>query len=389
MLKRTNFSKIIVLSLLGIAALGICRAEDSKLPKGVTLYTPYTQISVPPGESIDYNVDVINGNEGVEELDVSVSGIPGGWNYDLKSGGWKVGKISVLPGEKKTLSLKVEVPVRVNKGRYSFRVMASNVAGTHTLPLTVIVSQQGTYKTEFTTDQANMEGQASATFNYNATLRNRTAEEQMYALTSNAPRGWTVSFRANGRQVTSVEVAPNATTTVSIEAKPPASIGTGTFKIPVRAFTASTSAELDFEAVITGSYAMELTTPTGLLSSSITAGAVKKIELEVRNTGSSELKGIEMSGSKPADWEVTFDPEKVESLIAGSSTTVTALVKASRKAIPGDYVVKMTARTPEVSSTADFRMSVKTSMLWGWVGILIIAAVLGGVYYLFRKYGRR
>jgi len=380
---------MIVLSLLGIAAFGICRAEDSKLPKGVTLYTPYTQISVPPGESIDYSVDVINGNEGVEELDVSVSGIPGGWNFDLKSGGWKVGKISVLPGEKKTLSLKVEVPVRVNKGRYSFRVTASNVAGTHTLPLTVIVSQQGTYKTEFTTDQANMEGQASATFNYNATLRNRTAEEQMYALTSNAPRGWTVSFRANGKQVTSVEVAPNATTTVSIEAKPPASIGTGTFKIPVRAFTASTSAELDFEAVITGSYAMELTTPTGLLSSSITAGAVKKIELEVRNTGSSELKGIEMSASKPADWEVTFDPEKVESLIAGSSTTVTALVKASRKAIPGDYVVKMTARTPEVSSTADFRMSVKTSMLWGWIGILIIAAVLGGVYYLFRKYGRR
>jgi uncharacterized membrane protein len=134
---------------------------------------------------------------------------------------------------------------------------------------------------------------------------------------------------------------------------------------------------------------MDFTTPTGLLSSSITAGDVKKIELEVRNTGSSEMRGIELSASKPADWEVAFDPDKIESLIAGSSTTVTAIVKASRKAIPGDYMVKMTARTPEVSSTADFRMAVKTSMLWGWVGIMIIVAVLGGVYYLFRKYGRR
>jgi uncharacterized membrane protein len=125
------------------------------------------------------------------------------------------------------------------------------------------------------------------------------------------------------------------------------------------------------------------------LSSSITAGDTKKIELEVRNTGSSELKGIEFSASKPADWDVTFEPNKIEALIAGGSMTVTALVKASRKAIPGDYVVKMTARTPEVSSTADFRMAVKTSMLWGWLGILVIAAVLGGVYYLFRKYGRR
>ena len=385
MLKRTRLIKMIVLSLLGVVAFGICRADDSKLPKGVTLFTPYAQISVPPGESINYSVDVINGNEAVEVLNVSISGIPRGWNYELKSGGWKIGKISVLPGEKITLSLKVDVPVQVNRGTYNFRV----AAGAHVLPLTVIVSEQGTYKTEFTTDQSNMEGQASATFNYNANLRNRTAEEQLYALTSDAPRGWNVSFRANGRQVTSVEVAPNATTNVSIEVKPPSSIGTGTFKIPVRAFTSSTSGEIEFEAVITGSYTMDFTTPTGLLSSSITAGDVRKLELEVRNTGSSELRDIEFSASKPTDWDVTFTPEKVESLIAGSSTTVSAVVKASRKAIPGDYMVRMTARTPEVSSTADFRMAVKTSMLWGWIGILIIAAVLGGVYYLFRKYGRR
>jgi len=379
----TRKTKFFVCSFfLGVMILGFSRAEN---PKGVTLYTPFTQISVPPGESIDYSVDVINGNEAVENLEVSVSGIPRGWSSELKSGGWKIGQISVLPGEKKTLSLKVEVPVQVNKGLYHFKINAGN----YTLPLTIVVSAQGTYKTEFTTDQANMEGQASATFNYNANLRNRTAEEQLYAITANAPRGWTVSFRANGKQVTSVEVAPNATTNVSIEIKPPAQIEAGKFKIPVRAFTSSTSAELEFEAVITGSFTMELTTPTGLLSSSITAGDTRKIELEVRNTGSSELKGIEFSSSKPVDWDVNFEPNKVEQLFAGSSTTVTALVKASRKAIPGDYVVKMIARTPEVSSTADFRMGVKTSMLWGWLGIMVIAAVLGGVYYLFRKYGRR
>ena len=234
-----------------------------------------------------------------------------------------------------------------------------------------------------------MEGQASATFTYNATLRNRTAEQQLYALTSNAPRGWNVSFRAQGRQVTSVEVEPNATSMISVEVKPPSSVGTGSFKIPVRAFSSTTSGDLEFEAVITDSYGIELTTPTGLLSSTVTAGDTRKIALEVRNTGSSELKDIEFSSTKPLDWDVTFEPDKVASLIAGSSTTVSATLKASNKAIPGDYVVKMTARTPEVTSTADFRISVRTSMVWGWIGILVIAVVLGGVYYLFRKYGRR
>ncbi len=377
--KRTRFA---ALTLVGVLVLGICRADN---PKGVILYTPFTQISVPPGETIDYSVEIINKNENVEDLDVSVSGMPRGWNYELKSGGWKIGRISVLPDERKTLSLRVEVPVQVNKGSYSFNVNAGSIS----LPLTIIVSAQGTYNTEFTADQRNMEGQASATFTYNATLRNRTAEQQLYALTANAPRGWNVSFRAQGRQVTSVEVEPNATSMISVEVKPPSSAGTGSFKIPVRAFSSTTSGDLEFEAVITDSYGIELTTPTGLLSSSVTAGDTRKIALEVRNTGSSELKDIEFSSTKPLDWDVTFEPDKVASLIAGSSTTLSATLKASNKAIPGDYVVKMTARTPEVTSTADFRISVRTSMVWGWIGILVIAVVLGGVYYLFRKYGRR
>jgi uncharacterized membrane protein len=381
---QTKLFGFLIFSLTGAMVSGMSVAAETS-GKGVTIYTPYTKISVPPGESVDYSVDVINNDTAVVQLDISVSGMPRGWDYELKSGGWKIGQISVLPAEKKTLSLKVEVPVQVNKGSYRFSVLA----GENSLPLTVTVSEQGTYKTEFTTTQANMEGQASATFTYNANLRNRTAEKQLYAITADAPRGWNTVFRANGKQVTSVEVEPNATANVTIEIKPPAVIETGKFKIPIRASTGSTSAELSLEAVITGSYSMELTTPDGLLSSDITAGSNRQVELVIRNTGSSELKDIELSSSKPANWNVTFEPQKIETLIAGATTQATVTVKASDKAIPGDYVVKFTSKTPEASSSVDFRMSVKTSLFSGWLGILVIAAVLGAVYYLFRKYGRR
>ena len=68
---------------------------------------------------------------------------------------------------------------------------------------------------------------------------------------------------------------------------------------------------------------------------------------------------------------------------------MTAILKASSKALPGDYVVTIDAKTPEVNADAQFRIAVKTPMIWGWVGVLIIAAAIGVVYYLFRKYGRR
>ena len=121
----------------------------------VMLYTPYTKIAVPPGESINYSVDVINNCDEVKNASISVSGMPRGWKYEMKAGGWTVDQISVLPGEKKNFSFKVDVPFKVNKGTYHFTLTAPGVAE---LPLTVTVSEQGTYQTEFMTKQPNMQG---------------------------------------------------------------------------------------------------------------------------------------------------------------------------------------------------------------------------------------
>jgi uncharacterized membrane protein len=134
---------------------------------------------------------------------------------------------------------------------------------------------------------------------------------------------------------------------------------------------------------------MQLTTPTGLLSAEVTAGNDTRVELEVRNTGSAELKDITMDYNAPVGWEVTYEPTSIEKLAAGETATVIASLSSSDQSIPGDYVTNMTASTPEVTSSANFRVAVKTSMLWGWLGIFIILAVIGGITYLFRKYGRR
>lgn len=354
--------------------------------QSLILYTPYTRISVSPGESVNYPVDVINKSSGVKNADLSVSGLPNGWTYALKSDGWNVSQISVLPGEKKSFTLQLQVPLKVNKGTYRFTVQAR---GLGQLPLTVAVSQQGTYETEFSSTQANIEGAANSTFTYSATLRNRTADNQVYALNAHTPPGWTVAFKANYKQVSSVSIEPNHTQEITIELNPPDDLPAGAYKIPVVAATSATSARLDLQAVITGSYNMELTTPTGLLSTSITAGDDKRIALVLLNKGSAPLKNIELQAAAPANWEVTFDPKKVETLEPGRSTPVYAVIKADKKAIAGDYETALQARTPETTAKASFRISAETSLLSGWLGVLIILAAVGCVYYLFRKYGRR
>ena len=381
MTMRTNCILLLVI-LLGAFPLNRVHADESG---SIILYTPYTKISVTPGASIDYSIDLINNTDGVTNANLSVSGLPGSWKHEIKSGGWTLSQLSVLSKEKKTFNLKVEVPLKVNKGSYHFTVLA----GETKLPLEVIVAQKGTYQTEFTTDQPNMQGNSKSTFTFNATLKNQTADQQLYALMANAPRGWSVVFKPNYKQATSAQVEANSSQNVSIEIVPPANVEAGNYKIPVRAATGTTSADLELEVVVTGSYEMELSTPRGLLSTEITAGDVKRIELVVRNTGSSLLKDIQLSANKPVDWEVSFEPSKIDMLKAGEPANVVATMKASKKALPGDYVATMTAKTPEVNTDAQFRIAVKTPMIWGWVGVLIIIVAIGAVCYLFRKYGRR
>ncbi len=374
--------------LLGSLLSGIvCFGGYAAYASGsVTLYTPYTKISVSPGESIDYAIDVINKSSAICNVEIVLTGLPKGWDYTLKSGGWNVSELSVLPDEKKNVSLKLEVPLKIDKGAYRFNVVAK---GLYTLPLTVVVSEQGTFKTEFSCKQPNMEGHANSTFAFSADLKNRTPEKQLYSLRAQAPRGWKVIFKANYKQATSVNVEANASENISIEVDPSDYAEAGTYKIPVQAVTSTTSAEIELEVVITGSYAMELVTPSGLLSASITAGDEKKIDLRVRNTGSAELNDIQLSHAAPSGWEVTFDPKKIDKLDAGKTASVTATVKADKNAIAGDYVTNFEARTPEVSSKVSFRIAVKTPVLMGWIGVLIVFVALGSVFHLFRKYGRR
>lgn len=353
---------------------------------GVILYTPYKSIAVSPGQSIDYNIDVINNGSIVRDATISVRGLPKGWTYELKSGGWKVETVSVLPDEKRGLTLKVDVPLKVKKGIYYFSVVA---AGVSKLPLKVTVTEEGTFKSEFTTQRPNMEGNANATFTYTADLKNRTAEKQLYALRADAPRGWNVAFKAAGKQVSSVQVEPNQHESLTIDINPPDVLEAKSYKIPVTAATSNTSATLELEVAIKGSYDMELTTPTGLLSTGVTAGKGRRVELIVINKGSANLTNIKMHQSAPLDWEVTFEPASIDLLEPGKRASVVATISADEKAIAGDYVTNLEARTPEVSSKAAIRVSVKTPMLYGWLGVMVIGGALGGVYSLFRKYGRR
>jgi uncharacterized membrane protein len=86
---------------------------------------------------------------------------------------------------------------------------------------------------------------------------------------------------------------------------------------------------------------------------------------------------------------VTFDKDLIDTLAVGQSAQVIATIKPANDAVTGDYEVDITAKTSQTNSTSPFFVKVKTSTVWGIVGIVIIAAVVVGLVLVFRKFGRR
>lgn len=382
--------KLLSLTIISALMIGVISPLSIGAAEGITLFTPYTGTTVTPGESLTYDIEIMNDSSEVQRLKLSVDDLPKEWSYQLSSGSKTVSELAVAPNSSENFTVDLEVPLQIEKGNYSFDVVAtSNNGMTTSLPITVTISEEGTFQTDLTVDQPNMEGDSEATFTYSLELSNRTAQEQTYALSAQVPDGWQSTFKADGNNVTSVTVESRNSKKVEVEINPAENVKKGTYEIPIVAESGQTTSEVLLESVITGSYDLNLTTSDGRLSGDIQAGDETTIDIVIENTGTSDLSNIALSSNAPSKWEVEFSEPEVNELKAGESKKLKATVKASDQALAGDYVMTLSASADEASSEAQFRMSVKTSMLWGWIGVLLIIGVVASLFFLIRKYGRR
>lgn len=241
----------------------------------------------------------------------------------------------------------------------------------------------------FTASLLNIEAPVNETFRYQATLTNNSDEARVYQLSAEMPEGWRVVFKARGSQITSLNVEGGRTESLTIEIRPAYGAAPAKYPVSVQARAANKTLTLALEAVVEGSYELELTTPTGRLSGEITEGEKAEILLQVKNMGSLALNDITFSSQTPPNWQATFSPSEIQQLDPGETKDVIATLSVPDKTLAGDYVSKFTAKNTPSTSTATFRMTVKTSMLSGWVGIMVILLAIGFVFYLIRKFGRR
>ena len=241
----------------------------------------------------------------------------------------------------------------------------------------------------FTAKLINIEAATNETFRYTTTLHNASATARVYELKADMPDGWLIAFKAEGIQVASINMDAGKSVDIAVEINAAVNAAPKKYVIPVKAIAKGDSLSLNLEAVVKGSYGITLSTPTGKLNDELTSGNQKQLQLVVKNSGTIPLNDLQLSGQLPTGWEVTYEPTTVKHLSPGQTATVTATIKVPDKTLAGDYAATFTATTSSTNAQLAYRLTVKTSLLSGWIGIMVIFLAIGIVYYLIRKYGRR
>ncbi|NLV71823.1 MAG: hypothetical protein GXY46_04350 [Actinobacteria bacterium] len=354
-----------------------------------TLSTPYLAMTVQPGQTVTIDLSITD--TVAQRLDLSVQGVPDGWEASVLGGGRPISAVMTDPEDELSLDLQVKLPPEAVEGTETLTVVARAGATTVSLPIALTVSQVEGGTTELTAEYAALRGPATATFTYTLTLKNSTLEERTYNLSAEGPENWTLSLTPSGatQETPTVSVQSQGTQKLQFKVTPPTRVEIGTYDLRVTASGSGETVSVPLQVEITGTYTLGLTTPDGNLNADVKSGDTTRVQFVVTNSGTGPLQDVKLSAAAPANWEVTFEPRTIDVLPANQQQTVTAVFKPAENAIAGDYVVTLTAAADEASADSDVRVTVKTGTLWGVIGVLIAIAAIAILGFVFRRYGHR
>ncbi|GAB4454604.1 MAG: NEW3 domain-containing protein [Anaerolineales bacterium] len=357
---------------------------------GLSISTTYPSMVVGIGETVTLSMDVRSSIS--QKVDLSVSNLPAGWTAEFRGGGRVINSVYVTEGNSSKVELRVATPKTVAAGRYEFVVTAQGQNERAEFPLAFTVKEKAPARLTFETDFPTIRGGSESAFNFSVTLKNEGDDDLSVSLLADAPRELAVTFKSAGKDITNLptDVKAGSSVKVDITATPLTSLPVGTYPFTVTAQSDTVTAAIELTAEVVGQPQLSITTPDGRLSGTAYINRDNQIKLVLRNSGNSPAAGVKLTVSAPAGWTVTLDPETVVEVPAGGEVEVTANVKPSDKAISGDYVVTFRAQPNQsASKSADFRITVQTSTLWGAVGIALIAVAVAIVGMAVSRFGRR
>ncbi len=387
-----RYGFIAALAALAVVFAPAAKSQDApKDVKGLFLMTDYPAVTVRPGETTNISLRLQNYDMPPERMDLSVSGAPTQWNAKLLGGGQPVDAAMAATNSSVPLSLRLDVPKDAPIGTQKFTINATGTSTKLQLPIAVTLAKDLPAKLTLTPQLPQLRGTSKSSFEYQLSIKNDSGKKETVSLAAQAPRNFDVSFteQYGSQELNAVPIDAGQSKDVKLKVTPPNTASAGQYKVVARVSAEDTSATADLGLDITGQPKLDISGREGLVSTRATAGKETTVPIVITNTGTAPAEDIDLSGSAPSGWKVTFNPQNVDRIAPNANKEVQALITPTDKAIAGDYITTIRAAARGESASSDFRVTVTTSTLMGLYGVGIIGVALLVMVGAVARFGRR
>ena len=392
-----------MLSLVGVQVA--LAQEETGAPEDVSLIAAFRSIQ-PTSDNSDIDLVLTNHADTRRVVRFRFEGVPEGWDVQVwqRFFAYRLNELAIEPfdgnegSNKQTPRVRITPPLDSVEGLYSFTlnvvspdggVVYDSAAFSVLLPERTPVEDGAV---DVTTTFGFLQGPALSRFEFEIAIKNRTGADASFDLSAEPPLNWTVQFLpafGDERLIASITPADNALQRVKVRVTPARFADAGTFAIPVTVSNEDYESVIGLQIQITGQGDLTLDTVATLFSFDAVAGETTQVDLVVGNVGTDALTNVSLIAGAPDGWVINFDTASFQSIAVADFLPLAALITPSKDAIPGDYLVSVIARSPDDLREITLRISVTQSTIWGWLGIVIVIAVLGGLGGLFVRLGRR
>ncbi len=383
----------VLAALLAVAtpALPVLAQEAPPPVKGLFLLTDYPAVTVRPGTTSTVNLRLQNYQLPPERLALAVEGVPSGWTATLLGGGQPVAAAMVTPNQSTSLQLRIDVPATAAIGSQNLTITASGPDSKVNLPIQVTLAKELPAKLSLTPQLPSLRGNARSNFEYQLDLKNDSGRNLVIALSAQAPQNFEATFteQYGSQELNSIPVPAGESKSVKLKVRPPTTAGASTYPVSVRASAEDAVAEAKVALEISGQPRLTIAGRDGLVSARAEAGKEASIPVVITNTGTAPADEIELTSTAPNGWKIVFEPKAIDRIAPGQNREVQALITPPEKAIAGDYAPTLNVASRGETSSAQFRIAVSTSTMWGIVGAGIIGIALLIMVGAVARFGRR
>lgn len=227
---------------------------------------------------------------------------------------------------------------------------------------------------------------------YEFEIKNVGKCDDTYRLTlQGLPDRWYSRYKesaAGTEEISEIFIKSGDAKTLYLELVPPYNVETGEYNFVSIVESSTKQYDQNLTLKMRGSYDMQVY--SSRYRYEVNKGETVSFDVSVSNRGQGgSLTNISVEVSAPEGWSADVTPESVASLKSGDRRTFTIRVVPPADIVASEYKLSVKVRSDQTEKEDEFRVEVKEQSNIAIYGVVMLFVVIAGLWYMFRRYGRR